>query len=709
MHLVRQLLDEHGQLRARHPGQLLRVAAGAGRGAHARHGRLAAGLLSPSPADELRVVPHDVVEDVGDPLAQRLRVEPALEVVGDLLGAPAAGLVDRLGHGGRDRVGVHVHLSRHVAGRAADRLDQAGAGAQEALLVGVEDRDQRHLRQVEALAQQVDADQHVVVPLPQLLEQLDPADRVDLRVQVAHPDAELEQVVGQVLAHLLGQRRDQDPLVALGAQPDLVHEVVDLALGRLDDDLGVDQAGRADHLLDDVGTGAGAGDAAQLVRSRGRRQVDGLADPLEELLPLQRAVVHRARQPEAVVDQRRLAGAVALVHRPDLRHRHMALVEDQQEVLGEVVEQRVRRGALRTPVDVAAVVLDAVAEADLAHHLDVVGGPHAQPLRLQQLALALHLGEPVGELELDALDRPLHPLRPGDVVGRGEDEDLLVLLDHLARERVQRHDPLYFVAEHLDPDGQLLVDREDLHGVASHPERAAGEGEVVAGVLHVHEPAQQLVALDGVADGEPDHAVDVLLRGPQAVDARHRRHHDDVPPGQQAHRRGVPQPLDLLVDRGVLLDVGVGLRDVGLGLVVVVVADEVLDRVVGQQLAELVGQLGGQRLVRRHDQRRSLHLLDQPGGGRALARAGRAEQDDVGLAVLQTGLELGDRGGLVTRRLVVADDLEAPRAALEVGREPGDRGHRAVRVRSHSTTVRPASDSPVGSSGRSLGHAAADL
>ena len=96
-----------------------------------------------------------------------------------------------------------------------------------------------------------------------------------------------------------------------------------------------------------------------------------------------------------------------------------------------------------------------------------------------------------------------------------------------------------------------------------------------------------------------------------------------------AVRRGVAQPLDLLVDRGVLLDVGVRLRDVRLGLVVVVVRDEVLDRVVRQQLAELVGQLGGQRLVRRHHQGRALQPLDQPGGGRGLAGAGRAEQHDV--------------------------------------------------------------------------------
>jgi hypothetical protein len=44
---------------------------------------------------------------------------------------------------------------------------------------------------------------------------------------------------------------------------------------------------------------------------------------------------------------------------------------------------------------------------------------------------------------------------------------------------------LDLVAEHLDPDRQLLVDRDDLDGVAADPERAAGEGHVVAGVLDV--------------------------------------------------------------------------------------------------------------------------------------------------------------------------------------------------------------------------------
>jgi hypothetical protein len=108
--------------------------------------------------------------------------------------------------------------------------------------------------------------------------------------------------------------------------------------------------------------------------------------------------------------------------------------------------------------------------------------------------------------------------------------------------------------------------------------------------------------------------------------------------------------FDLVVDRGVFLDVGVGLGDVGLGLVVVVVRDEVLDGVVGQQFSKLVGQLGGECLVRGHHQRRTLQLLDQPRRRRRLAGAGGAEQHDVAFVGMHPAHELVDGGRLVTRR-----------------------------------------------------------
>ena len=107
--------------------------------------------------------------------------------------------------------------------------------AQEPLLVGVEDRHQRHLGQVEALAQQVDADEHVELAEAQGAQDLDALHGVDVGVQVAHPEPLLEQVVGEVLGHLLGQRRDEHAVALGDAVVDVLDEVVDLALRGLDD------------------------------------------------------------------------------------------------------------------------------------------------------------------------------------------------------------------------------------------------------------------------------------------------------------------------------------------------------------------------------------------------------------------------------------------------------------------------------------------
>jgi hypothetical protein len=101
---------------------------------------------------------------------------------------------------------------------------------------------------------------------------------------------------------------------------------------------------------------------------------------------------------------------------------------------------------------------------------------------------------------------------------------------------------------------------------------------------------------------------------------------DHVVTGQQRRGCSMAEPVDLVVDGGVLLDEGVGLRHVGLGLVVVVVGNEVLDPILGEELTELVGQLGGEGLVGGDDQGRALDLLDHPGDRRRLPRARDPEQ-----------------------------------------------------------------------------------
>src|SRR5690606_32291867 len=76
-------------------------------------------------------------EDLLDVALDRLRRDAVGGVVGLLLLAAAVGLGDGALHRAGHAVGVEDDAAVDVAGGAADGLDQAGLGAQEALLVGV--------------------------------------------------------------------------------------------------------------------------------------------------------------------------------------------------------------------------------------------------------------------------------------------------------------------------------------------------------------------------------------------------------------------------------------------------------------------------------------------------------------------------------------------------------------------------------------------
>ena len=86
------------------------------------------------------------------------------------------------------------------------------------------------------------------------------------------------------------------------------------------------------------------------------------------------------------------------------------------------------------------------------------------------------------------------------------------------------------------------------------------------------------------------------------------------------------QLVELLVDVGVFLYIEVGSRDVGFRLVVVVVADEVLDGVLGEEFLELGRQLRRERLVVGDDDGGALDALYDVRHRERLAAAGDAHE-----------------------------------------------------------------------------------
>jgi len=282
-----------------------------------------------------------------------------------------------------------------------------------------------------------------------------------------------------------------------------------------------------------------------------------------------------------------------------------------------------------------------------------------QALGLHQLVVGAQPFQALAQLVLDLLHGVENGLARGRVVGLREDGVAGHLVLELAGEGIEQRQRLHLVVEQLHPQGLFVgLRRVDVDDVAAHPIAAAAQLDLVAAVLQRRQPPQDGALIDALAAGEMQHHLQVGFRVSQAVDAGDRGHQNHVRALQQGLGGGQAHLLDVLVDGRVLLDVGVGGRHIGLGLVVVVVADEVLHRVVREELAHLAVELGGEGLVGRQDQGGALHLLDDVGDGEGLAGAGDAEQRHAGLAVAQALHQLADGGGLVTGGWKLGGELE---------------------------------------------------
>ena len=374
-----------------------------------------------------------------------------------------------------------------------------------------------------------------------------------------------------------------------------------------------------------------------------------------EFFERQRTIIQRRGQTEAIFHQRLLARTVAVIHAVQLRHGLVRFVDEHQVVARKIIEQRRRRLARQPSGEVARVVFDAMAVAHGLDHLQVVHGALVNPLRFHQVALLFLFCFPPREFCPDRLDRLRPRLRLHHVMRLGIDGQAHILLLHGAEQRIDLRKRFDFVSPQLDAIRHVVVGGENFDHVAAHAKRSAPEVAVGALVENLDQLAGNVLALDLLALlQEKQHAV-IRLGRAQAVNATHRSHDQAVAPLKQRTGGREPQLVQFIVDGGFFFDVEIGGGNVGFGLVIVVVGNEIFHRVMGEEALEFVIELRRQRLVVRHHDGGPVGLLDHLGHGVGLARSRHAQQNLVLLAIEHTPNQGLEGSGLVAARFVVAD------------------------------------------------------
>ena len=243
-----------------------------------------------------------------------------------------------------------------------------------------------------------------------------------------------------------------------------------------------------------------------------------------------------------------------------------------------------------------------------------------------------------------------------------------------AGNRVDLADPVDFIPKKLHPDGTSRpIGRINLQSVPPETELVPGEIQVVSLVADFRQLLEHLVQGILLAYPEGDHHAFIVDGIAQTVQAADGADHDHVPPFKEGGGGAVAQPVDLLIHRGILLDVGIRVGNIGLRLIVIVIGNEIFHRVFRKKLPELAAKLGCQGLVVRQHQGGSVHLLNDGGHGEGLAGAGNAQKGLLMQSPVDAVHQLFNGLRLIAGGLVFGYQFEMIHIVPPQGSRPGSK------------------------------------
>ena len=265
-------------------------------------------------------------------------------------------------------------------------------------------------------------------------------------------------------------------------------------------------------------------------------------------------------------------------------------------------------------------------------------------------------------------------LRRDEEVG-GEDGHLVQRLEALAAHGIDGLYRLDLVVEEGDAVAVVPEGGHDVEGVALDTERRGRHVGLGACVERLHQAVHEVLVVDHVARAYLDRGGVKVVRVADTVEARYARYDDHVAPARQKRGRGVQtQFVQLVVYGQILLDICVRGGEVGFGLVVVVIRDEILDGILRKEVLEFAVELCREGLVMAQDKGRAVEVRHHVGYGEGLARARHAEQHLIVQSHFHAFDQRFDRFGLVARGRIIRHEFEIHAAKVTKNSLRNDKG-----------------------------------
>ena len=269
------------------------------------------------------------------------------------------------------------------------------------------------------------------------------------------------------------------------------------------------------------------------------------------------------------------------------------------------------RGSGRQPRQMSGIILNPRAESRLPEHLNIEVCPLCDPLGFQKLILAFEVFHSLFQFLLNLFRSRQNLLHRHHVMRSRKNRDKIQGLFNFPCKNVNLRDPVHLIPEKLYPVRIIRgIGRENLHHISPYPEGTPVKIHLISLILDINQLPENLIPVTLCPLPQIQYQLLIIRGTSQTVYTGNTGHNNHIPALHQRSCGRKPQLIDLVIDRGILGNVGVRGRDVGFRLVIVIVGDEILYGIVREKFLELAVELCRQGLVMGNNQCWFIQLLD---------------------------------------------------------------------------------------------------
>src|SRR5207248_307333 len=230
-------------------------------------------------------------------------------------------------------------------------------------------------------------------------------------------------------------------------------------------------------------------------------------------------------------------------------------------------------------------------------HLEIESRALVNSLRFHKPALLLEFFLPPRQFFQNGIDRTLLAIRLQHVMALRIDRQARILLLHCAKQRIDLRERFNLIAEKFNPVRHVVIRWEDLNHIAAYSKRSTTKLRFVALVKDFDQPPSDVLPSDFLSFLQKEQHAVIGVRRTETVNTANGGNNYAIAPLKQRLGGREPQLIQFIIYGGFFLDIDIPRRNVCLRLVIVVVRNEVFNRVVREELSELVIELGGQSLI----------------------------------------------------------------------------------------------------------------